>query len=212
MNNTEKVKELYEKGLTQEEIGGKLGMSHQGVQYHEKKLGIKRLEKLRINHYCSGCSKKNIIVKSKFLIYKNFFCGKKCLDLFYLQRHIYLQDKYKDLCHICKKTTNLVHKFSGMRNICLECSSKKQIEYRKTEIGSIAYKEANKRSLKKFDFKQKARIKVRLAIQKGILIKPKECSVCGEIKPIQGHHDDYSKPLDVIWFCTRCHSLEHKKT
>lgn len=43
----------------------------------------------------------------------------------------------------------------------------------------------------------------------GILIRPKTCSRCGLTKGIEGHHPNYSKPLDVIWLCCACHRKEH---
>ena len=50
-----------------------------------------------------------------------------------------------------------------------------------------------------------------LAVEKGILINPKKCSVCGEEKAkISGHHDDYNKPLEVRWLCSKCHYEWHK--
>ncbi len=37
------------------------------------------------------------------------------------------------------------------------------------------------------------------------LINPGICSLCGSVKFVQGHHMDYSKPLEVIWCCAPCH-------
>ena len=53
-----------------------------------------------------------------------------------------------------------------------------------------------------------AHSKVGYAIKTGILI-PEPCK-CGKTK-VHGHHEDYSKPLEVVWLCSRCHSQRHKE-
>lgn len=55
--------------------------------------------------------------------------------------------------------------------------------------------------------KYKAHMKVFNAIQKGVLMR-EPCSVCGEGKA-HAHHEDYTKPLDVIWLCLECHRRTH---
>jgi len=35
------------------------------------------------------------------------------------------------------------------------------------------------------------------------------CQVCGDPKS-QGHHEDYDKPLDVIWLCAKHHAMVHR--
>lgn len=46
------------------------------------------------------------------------------------------------------------------------------------------------------------------AIRDGKLIRPESCSVSGcDGKDIEGHHEDYSKPLKVTWLCRSCHKL-----
>ena len=47
------------------------------------------------------------------------------------------------------------------------------------------------------------------AIRDGSLIR-QPCERCGHPKT-DGHHEDYSKPLDVIWLCRRCHLQHHRK-
>ena len=47
------------------------------------------------------------------------------------------------------------------------------------------------------------------AVKKGILIR-KPCHVCGNTPSI-AHHEDYQKPLAVIWVCRFHHSEAHKK-
>ena len=57
--------------------------------------------------------------------------------------------------------------------------------------------------------KYKAHGKVAYAIKTGDLTA-KPCEVCGE-KKTEGHHDDYSRALDVRWLCHACHSQWHKE-
>ncbi len=51
--------------------------------------------------------------------------------------------------------------------------------------------------------------KVSSAIDRGELVRPEECSYCGEYKKTDGHHEDYGKPLEVIWLCRKCHQQRH---
>lgn len=53
---------------------------------------------------------------------------------------------------------------------------------------------------------------VQRAVRDGQIIKPDTCSDCGmNHKSLHGHHDDYAKPLDVIWLCPSCHIKLHHK-
>lgn len=54
----------------------------------------------------------------------------------------------------------------------------------------------------------KAHAKVSRAIRRGQLTKG-PCAVCGSTVRIEGHHDDYSKPLEVIWLCRPHHGQRH---
>lgn len=57
--------------------------------------------------------------------------------------------------------------------------------------------------------KVKAHRILRYALRTG-MIKKGVCEVCGKEK-VHGHHDDYSKPLEVKWFCSRHHREYHLK-
>jgi len=46
------------------------------------------------------------------------------------------------------------------------------------------------------------------ALRNGRLIKS-PCSGCGSVERVHGHHEDYTKPLDVVWLCPSCHGLRH---
>ena len=58
--------------------------------------------------------------------------------------------------------------------------------------------------------KKKANGMVSSALLSGKLIKGC-CEECGTNKNIHGHHDNYSKPLDVRWLCAKHHSDHHRR-
>jgi hypothetical protein len=70
----------------------------------------------------------------------------------------------------------------------------------KTEI--IVYNKAHSKEYK-------ARYIMNRAISRGMLIKPEVCSNCNQGGKIEGHHEDYDKPLEVTWLCVQCHNLHH---
>jgi hypothetical protein len=43
------------------------------------------------------------------------------------------------------------------------------------------------------------------AMRSGQLVRPECCEVCGATGRIEGHHEDYSRPLGVQWLCKACH-------
>lgn len=49
------------------------------------------------------------------------------------------------------------------------------------------------------------------AIKAGRLVRPTTCEWCGAKDDVEGHHEDYSKPLDVKWLCHACHGLTRRK-
>ena len=55
------------------------------------------------------------------------------------------------------------------------------------------------------------------AIKTGALKRPKRCSKCRSkaerngVSRLHGHHDDYSKPLEVRWLCHGCHADFHRE-
>ena len=59
------------------------------------------------------------------------------------------------------------------------------------------------------DFRRikRARNVLCLAVSRGKVIR-KACEVCG-FYPAEGHHDDYSRPLDVRWLCKEHHEAHH---
>ena len=73
-------------------------------------------------------------------------------------------------------------------------------------------KAASRKSYQKNKIKCKARMAVARAVAKGELTRPENCSQCDRTDlRIDGHHEDYNKPLNVEWLCSECHGLRHRK-
>lgn len=82
-------------------------------------------------------------------------------------------------------------------------------EYRKTErykelkkIESKKWREANRE-------KCRAHRRVHTALSNGKLLRPDTCSNCKRNTVPLAHHEDYNKPLEVIWLCHVCHNKVH---
>lgn len=55
--------------------------------------------------------------------------------------------------------------------------------------------------------KFRAHLAVGRAVKTGKLTRL-PCEVCGDVNS-QGHHEDYSRPLEVMWLCQKHHSARH---
>jgi len=109
---------------------------------------------------------------------------------------------------------------SGRRAYCIYCqrkwdneryyrSKQRRYEERKAQLQIPEIRVRRQEWLKQYYWKRRdkflALAKVKYALKTGRLIRPNYCEGCGiECKP-QGHHDDYSKPLEVKWLCQKCH-------
>lgn len=59
----------------------------------------------------------------------------------------------------------------------------------------------------------RARVLVGRAVDRGVLERPDHCPECGQSElGIHAHHEDYTKPLDVVWLCSECHGKRHRKS
>ena len=58
--------------------------------------------------------------------------------------------------------------------------------------------------------KHRAQRRVRAAVRDGKIVRG-PCEVCGT-EPTDGHHDDYTQPLNVRWLCREHHAALHRGT
>jgi hypothetical protein len=131
------------------------------------------------------------------------------------------------VCTVCGETKALddfppfIHGKDGKRAQCREChrAAKKQWrltspqaqafdrEYVKRPEVRVKVAERVKRWYAENPEKQKAQGQLRHAVNTGRLTRG-ACAICGDQKT-HGHHEDYSKPLDVIWLCALHHRRLH---
>ena len=103
-------------------------------------------------------------------------------------------------CSKCKEVKNLSEfntrpdRPSGYRSGCKKCQYQRQYERIKQQRHKI-----------------RAKARARIAEGNGTLIRPDYCQGCEQDKPLDRHHPNYKKPLDVIWLCRKCHMAIHSK-
>jgi hypothetical protein len=82
---------------------------------------------------------------------------------------------------------------------------KKQEKYRLLGVTSKLSKD--KKNEISSRYKNKYPLKA-LAKNKCQRLKKQPCCICGNING-QRHHEDYTKPMDVIWLCSKHHAERH---
>lgn len=82
-------------------------------------------------------------------------------------------------------------------------------EYTQSNAGKISKSKTISRYRSENPNKYKAHNALNNAVRDGIIIKPLNCECCNDSNRLHGHHDDYSKPLEVRWLCAKCHKKWH---
>ena len=93
-----------------------------------------------------------------------------------------------------------------------ECIDKSHIEWAKRNPDKVKIYAQRVRAkwVPKNKHKIECHREVRKAVRKGDLLKPENCSSCNKIGKVNAHHNDYTKPLEVVWLCHKCHKEVHK--
>lgn len=110
-------------------------------------------------------------------------------------------------CTKCKEIKSLEFfykdnsKKSGLSSWCKACDGKKPSANKNHALYQSVWNLRNKEKIQ-------AHTKVRSALLSGKIIKT-PCVICGNIKS-EGHHFDYSMPLDIVWLCKKHHKETHQ--
>jgi ribosomal protein S27AE len=145
-------------------------------------------------------------------------CNKeKPLSDFY--KHPKMADGHLNKCSECVKARVAKHREVNLEKV-REYDKKRSVlphrvqarkDYLQTEQGKATRKRAIESYRERYPLKRAAHIITRNAVRDGKLKPAKSCSVCGSKKLIEGHHDDYTKPLEVRWLCNKCHRAWHRE-
>ena len=170
-------------------------------QYREERA-VELLEDIAYNKYYNSKNNRENAIKD-FLRYIEGLTKKCETD----KCNHYLCDKFAIVRGLCTRHSQAVE--AKRRRI-------EAINYRKTEKYKVldaarkqteAYKEQQRLGQKRYKEKNREKVnahaKVHYAVSTGKLTRL-PCEVCGEEKT-EGHHDDYSKPLEVRWLCRKHH-------
>ncbi len=93
------------------------------------------------------------------------------------------------------------------RKVCKVCF--RAVFRERYQKNKIKMRASQKKNSLKYPEKVKAKTTMNTAVSNGTLKKPTICPKCKKEKRIEGHHEDYSKPLEVIWRCHSCHMKIH---
>jgi hypothetical protein len=155
-------------------------------------------------------------------------CGvEKSLDCFYA--HSQMKDGHLSKCKECVRDRVTNHRARNIKKIRAYDRARGRLESRKrinrirgreryeqykiarrewAKRNKIKMKEARERSNNRYPLKSAARNKLSNAIRDKKIFKT-PCEVCGDTK-VEGHHDDYAKPLEVRWLCIKHHKELHR--
>ena len=164
---------------------------------------------------CMECARRrsrdNTITKNKGLVKRCRKCGAR--GPFYKNKSN--TDGHDSMCISCRRA--VVRKWStsehGMEVIDLYRSSGRRDRtldrYRRGPAGRKRQADTMAKHRMKHPDRAKARGIIMTAVRNGKIYKPTRCSVNNDrcAGQIEGHHEDYSDPLDVVWLC-RFHHLE----
>ena len=126
----------------------------------------------------------------------------KPLEEFYV--HSYMGDGHLNKCKECTKKDANEHRLKNLEKIRAYDRARGKLPERiKKNIQTTKlWRQADKRR----DVAHKA---VARALRNGTLV-PMSCERCGNENSL-AHHEDYDKPLEVMWLCQPCHKQRHKE-
>lgn len=108
-------------------------------------------------------------------------------------------------CRECRKKDR-------MRYACLNRDQVRESSRRRRAKNPELMRKQDAENAKRMRLKHKKKASVRKMVGYRVsngIIKPLPCAFCGETKTV-AHHNDYDKPLELLWLCTSHHRAWHR--
>lgn len=134
---------------------------------------------------------------------KTCFKCKKTLPRSEFYKHAAMGDGLLGKCKECARHDALIHRHNHADYYRDYDKKRAKLDHRKKLGVSIT-----KKRRKVGDGYEVAHATIARAIKNGSLEK-QPCQMCGATYFIHAHHDDYSKPLEVMWLCAAHHKARH---
>lgn len=184
----------------------------------ENEFGLDRQKSDGLNCYCKVCIKK----RSKLQKQKNHNYYEKYRKNYVKENKEKLKEKRLESYYLNLEKRREQSKRSYEKNkkeIAVRRAKKRKIQEEKEKI-RLRHKEWRKLNRtrvgeitsewkKRNPQKAAAHTLILWAVRTGVIVKSEFCQECKKIGKVEGHHIDYSRPLDVIWLCKNCHSKKH---
>lgn len=132
-------------------------------------------------------------------------------------------------CRECNKLLQILEFYKnktmrdGYLNVCKSCVKVNVANRRENNIEKIReydrqrYRSNNKRKAQLNNLRlnlpvehRRANYTLSNAIRDKKINRPVACACCRKECVPEGHHEDYTKPLEVIWLCRSCHCRLHR--
>ena len=139
---------------------------------------------------------------------KECFCCKKVKPLGAFYAHPGTADGHLGKCKECVKAYALLRRHTFGREKVLDYDNNRpnKRERGRKQAEKMTYRRRKGLLPEGYD---KCHSALAWAVKNGRIKKPSVCSCCGKEGRIEGHHKDYSKPLDVTWLLSVCHRRLH---
>jgi len=173
-----------------------------------------------LNTYCKVCIRN----RNRKCRLENPESLKKYFQLYRIQNRESLRKKALESYHLNREKRNEQNRIFYEKNKVEICNKRRQ----KMHALGVSEERKDRQKLWRIDNAEQYRLSIRLwqarnrekinvhakvhrAVKNGSLVRKECCERCGLKCKTEGHHKDYSKPLDVMWLCRKCHAMNHRK-